>query len=681
MKKIALFAVCCWSLWVPVSESQLFPAETRLSDADFLAAVNLDHPGLENVKAAVRERDSDRAKRELCLYYRARGAGFWKSDAESFSGESPVTGPFQRISEKTGDFSPKKWISDDEFNWKQTDSRFRRMYFFSSLGREYRQTGNEEIVKSWVNLFRAWVRQMPGDSNRLQMGIRLRSGWGDAFVSFVKSPSFDDESLFLFLKSFYEQALYLREKHSETSNWLTFEMAGLYSAGVLFPEWKEASEWRNYAVQTALNDLEKGWLPDGFTIELTPGYGTFFSNYLLITDLARETGHFSEALDLLIRKTERLYEPYLAMMTPDGNVPSWNDNSSDVDVRKLLAGALETFPWREDFRWAATGGREGRMPDWLSTVFPHAGYLIIRSGWEWNDNYLAFDAGPVGYRHAHQDKLGLVMWAYGRQVLYDPGRQNYDNEDPMQNYCMDTFSHSTGLVDNRPQRREWYKNPSPENMPYREPDDFKYDIAENAVWASGEYKDHYGHPGSVGNDAYPFMKDKKSNFREDWVKPASHFRQVAYAAPDIFIVQDRFVPNDSASHAYEIRWQLDSLKVETQGVRAETADAHKPNLAVIPLWTDRLDAGTVIAQKAPEIMGWKVLEKSYPAATLRHARSGSGEQGFLTWLFPLRPDETGGQIAFSEESGTILLTVGDGRRYAVEPAHGPEGRLSIRLLQ
>ena len=43
----------------------------------------------------------------------------------------------------------------------------------------------------------------------------------------------------------------------------------------------------------------------------------------------------------------------------------------------------------------------------------------MRSGWETNANYLMCDAGPVGYRHAHQDKLNLVVWAYGRQILFD----------------------------------------------------------------------------------------------------------------------------------------------------------------------------------------------------------------------------------------------------------------------
>jgi hypothetical protein len=309
-------------------------------------------------------------------------------------------------------------------------------------------------------------------------------------------------------------------------------------------------------------------------------------------------------------------------------------------------------------------------------AFPYAGYISIRSGWESDDNYLLFDAGPVGYRHAHQDKLEVILWAYGREILYDPGRENYDPDNPYQQYCLDTFSHSTGLVDNRPQRRRWYFDPSPlRNYPYGLAPDFKYDIQGSAVWASGAYTDSYGKAGSIGNHAYPYTDN--SNFYEGWGTPAKHYRQVAYAAPDIFIVQDRFVPENTALHAYEIRWQLDSLAVTVNGADAETGDAGKPNLAIIPLRPSGIQVEAVSAQDTPEIMGWKVLEKSYPATTLRHLTSGTGPQGFLTLLYPLKPGETAGDMRISEQDGEMILDTDDGRRFLIHPAANSNDRLTL----
>jgi len=552
------------------------------------------------------------------------------------------------------------------------------MYLFSSLADAYRSTGNEEIVRVWINLFRAWIRQMPSDWNRLQTGIRLKGGWGDAFCGFIHSPSFDDDSLFLYLKATVEQALYLRENHSDTSNWLTFEMCGLYSVAVLLPEMKAANDWRDYVVKVAMADLEKGWLPDGVSIELTPGYGQFFSNYLQIADLAREVGTSTPDLDKLVEKTERLYTPYLEIMTPDGKAPAFQDNKP-VDVRELMKAAFERFPERQDFRWAATLGREGVAPEYLSKVFPYAGYLVIRSGWEWNANYLCFDAGPVGYRHAHQDKLSLVMWAYGRQILFDPGRNNYADT-PHQNYCVDTFSHSTGLVDNRPQRRKWYQDPNPEHGPFSKADDFQYEINDGSVWASGIYSNAYGRSGSVGTDSYPYKEG--GNFNDRWGHPAAQFRQVAYVAPDIFVVQDQFVPNDRSTHSYEIRWQLDSVSVKTTGLQAATSERGKPNLAIIPLWTENLEIEAVSAQDKPEVMGWNVQEKSIASTTLRHMKKGKGRQSFLTLLLPLKPGQTADEdLRVERQAGNFILHIGDEREVEVIPAVDTKGRLTLKIKE
>jgi hypothetical protein len=655
----------------PAENRAILEADTQLSDKEFFDALNLDYPGLDVVRAAVRRENFDLAKSTLCDYYRQRSGRFWWPDS---SAESADLRGGRNIVDRTGLFTSKNWISADEFNWEKTDQRTRRMYLFSSLADAYQSTGSEEIVRVWINLFRAWIRQMPSDGNRLQTGIRLKGGWGDAFCSFVDSPTLDDDSLFLYLKSYYEQALYLRKTHSDSSNWLTFEMCGLYSTAVLFPELKEAEEWRDYVLDIALADLNRGWMPDGVTIELSPGYGQFFRNYLAISDLARDVGISNPKLEALVEKTERLYVPYLQMMTPDGKTPEFNDNHA-VDVPELMKAAVERFP-RDDFQWAATRGREGTCPDYLSVAFPYAGWLTIRSGWEWNANYLCFDAGPAGYRHAHQDKLSMVMWAYGRRILIDNG-PNYDGS-AFESYFRDTFSHSTGLVDNRPQRSMWYRDPSPEKtMPYQPRNDFRYEIQPDCVWASGVYSNQYGRPGSVGAESYPYKKG--GNFKSGMGSPASHYRQVAYVAPDIFVVQDLFVPNDEAGHDYEIRWQLDSLDVQADGLRARTAESSKPNLAIVPLQAGGLNVETVSAQKTPEFMGWAMAGKKVePITTLRHMTAGKGSQGFLTLLFPLQPGQPVEDVSVETQKNSVILIVGGSRRFKIIPAKYSEAVLKIK---
>ncbi len=153
---------------------------------------------------------------------------------------------------------------------------------------------------------------------------------------------------------------------------------------------------------------------------------------------------------------------------------------------------------------------------------------------------------------------------------------------------------------------------------------------------------------------------------------------MAFLAPDIFVVQDRFVPSDDQGHTYEIRWQLDSLAVRQKGLWMETQDAGLPNLAVVPLDLQGLEVSAVSAQDKPEIMGWKVKEKSYPATTLRHIRKGSGERGFMTLLLPLKPGEGADGIRGKKEAdGSYSIVLNDGRRLRVVPASGKNGRLVL----
>jgi hypothetical protein len=241
---------------------------------------------------------------------------------------------------------------------------------------------------------------------------------------------------------------------------------------------------------------------------------------------------------------------------------------------------------------------------------------------------------------------------------------------------MDTFSHSTGLVDNRPQRRRWYRDPHPDNRPYREAEDFEYEIAAAGGWGRGVYRGAYGRQGSKGTDSYPYKEG--GNFDEDLCRPAVHERQVVYADPDMFVVWDRFSPNDDRTHDYEIRWQLDSVDIVQEGEVVSTADAGRPDLAVVPLWTKGLAVEAVSAQNEPEIMGWKARAEPVPATTLRHRRGGPGAQEFLTLLLPLEAEQSAPAVQFApdDERGGVLH-IADGRAFRVSAASGDEARLRL----
>lgn len=659
-----------------------------MTDQQLFDRLDLDRPGLEEVRDAVATNNLAAAKTALARYYRERTGVYHYIDAQDpasgISNPASVLSASQPLVNRTGDFDAQFW-DGDVFDWGRAQIRYKeRMYFISTFGEAAAVETGDDVARALVNLIRSFAYQYHSPANpgggmwaTMNVGIRMRSGWPTAFQCLLQSPAFTDDNIILFLKTVWDQTDYIFRNPSETSNWLTFEMAGLYTSGVVYPEFRDAEAWRRFACETAMADIERGWLPDGMSIEKSASYGRFFSNYYAMYNLARHVGRLQE-FDFISfpARTEHLFESYLKLMSPDRLTPCVNDGGQ-ADVVSVLRTGVEYFPARNDFRWITSAGTEGEPPAFTSVAFPYAGYLVARSGWETNANYLLCDAGAVGYRHAHQDKLNIVLWAYGRQILFDSPQPGESDDWTYLNYLRDTFGHSTGLVDNRPQRRRWYNAPHPNQMPYQPLADFAFEVTERGAWASGSYTGSYGKSGSVGNDSYPYKPG--SNFYEGWGTPASHHRQVAYCAPDVFIVQDWFVPNDGATHTYEIRWQLDSTSVALNGVNAQTADSGAPNLAVIPLRPDAMQVSAVSAQLTPEVMGWKLAGGTIrPATTLRHVRSGTGAREFLTLLYPLRKDAPAPAITFEEHGGLISLNLGDGRVFVVRPAANPGELLTIQ---
>ncbi len=670
------------------SAEVLFEAEPvpPMTDAQLFSRLNLDLPGLAAVKAALTTNGVSAAKAALGAYYRQRTGRFHYVDAQnpaaSVSNPAGSLQAAQPLVNRTGDYATSLW-DGNIFNWEAaTMSSKERMYFFSTFGEAAAVETGDQVAQALIYLMRSFAWQYHASNpsgamwTTMSTGIRMRTGWPTAFQCLLQSPAFTDEDIVLFLKTVWDQTDHIYRNRSDTSNWLTFEMAGLYTSGVVYPEFRDATAWRQSACETAMTDIGRGWLPDGMSIEKSASYGTFFSNYYVMYDLAQFVGRLEEFNFITFPGlTEHLFEAYVKLMAPDRWTPCVNDGGQ-ADVKAVLSTGVTYFPGREDFRWIVSKGAQGAQPRFTSVAFPYAGYLVARSGWETNANYMLFDAGPVGYRHAHQDKLNVVMWSYGRQILLDSPQPGETADWTYLNYLRDTFAHSTGLVDNRPQRRRWYNAPHPSQMPYQPLTDFAWQITEGGAWASGSFSNSYGLAGSVGNDSYPYKVP--SNFYDDWGTPATHHRQVAFSAPDLYVVQDWFVPNDSATHTYEIRWQLDSTAIGMNGFRAQTADANQPNLVVIPLRTNGLQVSTASGKLTPEVMGWKLSNGSIRAVTtLRHNRSGAGSHTFVTLLFPLRKGASSSGIKVVEDTRVITVETGDGRVYAVRPAASPSGRLTI----
>ena len=654
----------------------------RMTDEELLAALNTDYAGLEPVRRAVDADDTAAAKAALAAYLRARSAVPWwfnprdidrdiSHNAEraddAARGRVLVSYIWHEFPDAKIDWFYNPTIERDdlprnhEWLWQ-----LGRMSFWNDLGRAYWATGDEKYAQAFVEQLRGWTRQCPrtrdsgnyaGSAWRtIECGIRMGGSWPEAYHRFLTSPSFTDDDIVLYVKSCLEQALHLRERPT-SGNWLTMEMSGLYAVGALFPELKQADEFRTYAVRRIHDELATQFIPDGAQVELTPGYHQVaLSNILKIAELARMVGRTDDLPADFVAMTERAFDFNLRLMTPDRNLPRFND-SWDVNVPRTMQQAARLFPAREDFAWAARDDGGSGAPESTSHVLPYAGYAAMRSGWERDANYLAFDFGTLGYGHVHQDKLNIVLWAYGRPILFDGGGGNYEDS-PYRRYDVDTFAHNTGLVDGLPQRRptnDRWANVS------REPLDARWESTPEYDFAAGVYDEGYGD-----------VDDR----------PATHVRRVLFVKPDLFVVSDTFTPNDAESHTYQIRWHADStswVAAEQAGVRIHrTNDDGLPNLAILALDADGLDIANHSAVTEPEALGWWVARDGNHKATTTavHARHGRGRHTFLTILHPM-PQGSDLVPTVTRDVDAIRMDLPDGRTVHIQVDPDPSGPLTL----
>jgi hypothetical protein len=622
-----------------------------LQDADFFAMLRDDIPELKPTRDAAAAGDYAKAKVELLAYMRAREKPVWrldwrdreKSRQEGYDtkaadqvlahvfrsfGRSLDLGP--NIDWKSNGFDPTE--PDYTPEWTYNLNRFP---WWSTLGQAYWATGNEKYAQEWMAQMLDWTADelapVLGSPNTgptwrtIEQGIRTAGSWMDAYYYFLGSPSLTPEAHCAFVKSFVEHAQQLRrmtvDYPEHGGNWVTMECNGLAHIGVMFPEFRDAEDWRKVAYDRLAMELDRQVYPDGAQMELTTGYH----------QVAR--GNFKAALDPLIRnglplpdgymaKLERMYRYNLAAMMPTGHLPPLND-SGLTGVRGNLKEAYDLYG-NEEYLWGSSLGEKGKPVDFASCAFPWAGQYVMRSGWGPDDRYLMFEAGPFGTGHQHEDKLGIWLHAYGRILMDEGGSYTYDHS-KWRRYVLSTEAHNTILVDNQPQHRGGLR----ETYQATEPLTGNWVTADRFDWVTGSYTEGYG--GS---------RDKS----------VTHERTIIFVKPDYFLVLDRLLGTGDHTYSNLFHLSADEAVTDADTLAVRTTQADAANVALVPLARDGLTVKIIRGQEDP-VQGWAPMASHTPSPTAIYEKTGPCPQLFVTLLVPYAK---GSQPAIAGE----LLDVG-----------------------
>ncbi len=626
---------------------------------------------------AVRKRDEAAKIRAVAEYFRRRPASRYlsgKINGRKYSvetAERAVNNDFTVINIPWKFEGKPNWIFNPTWTQKPVNHewlwQFGRMAFWHDMARCYQENGDERFAEAFENQFLSWIFQAdretalsgPAGNNTwrtIECGIRLLYSWPAAFEVFRKSPAVSDETLCLMLSSMFEQAEFLRHNHRKRSNWLLMEMSGVYTFASEYPEFRKSKAFRLYSVRLFGKSFCSQMLPDGMHDELSPDYqlvslGTA-KNFI---DQARLSNRTDELPEKLMRDFEAGFEAYAALMTPMITAPRTNDCYT-TRLPGIFEDALEIFPDNGLFQWIASCRKDGQAPSaepTASRFLPYAGFIAMRSNWDADALYCCFDVGPIGNGHQHWDKLNINIYKGGEELIFDDGGGQYEKS-AFRWHGRSAADHNTVLVDNMVQMRY---------MPKVSKTPVKADWITNAGsdYARASYTD-------------TFAKWKYDGHENDiqLFKPAVHTREVRFCKPEFFCVVDTLKSVDGKFHDYELRFQLDTVKMDKvkQFKGALLSDfGKKYDMLIVPLFPGELKISTVSGRTKAPMAGWFVGRNDlilHPSTTVRMLAKQKKNFRFATLLFSVRRGEEMPEIIHLKEQKYAVNF--KGRRFEVDLA-------------
>lgn len=456
----------------------------------------------------------------------------------------------------TFEFNGEQHRLGDGFDWLSNPSTdvewhilLHKFYYATGLALAHEATGDARYCARWIELTSSWMDAVPVGFIAADVTGRRVQNWIYAYRHFVccapagSVPAAFHERL---LASLDEQVEFLCANLTPKRNHRTLELYAIFLAGVAFPELARAAAWREFALAELVANAQVDLLPDGVHCELSTDYHHLVvKNYLCVRRLAALNGvAVPAAFD---RRISLALDFAMHAHNPMGIVPAFSDGDAR-GFTDLLRQGHELYG-REDWRYVATGGREGRAPVELARHWPNAGYCVLRSGWgegrrEYRDeHHLVLDCGPLGEgNHGHLDCLSFELAANGRSLVVDPGRYTYSEAGPV-NWRVrfrGTAAHSTVTVDGRNQTRY---EPKP--------------VIAGTRHRAGSVRHRIAGPAPV---ARLHAIGARDGFRYACASarsaeyPAVHVRHVAFVFDAYWLVVDRL--ESPERHAYDARLQL-----------------------------------------------------------------------------------------------------------------------------
>src|SRR5580700_4746077 len=350
-----------------------------------------------------------------------------------------------------------------------------RFLFVYPLVRAYALTGDERFPQAFWSAIEDWARRSPPMSGPLwicgqECSLRILA-WSFALHGFIHSRSTTSERVALLSSMIaahaWRTAQTLGYARSQRSNHLISEAVGLWTAGTLYPELREAQVWQNLGAHLLREAVLDQITPEGASQQHSFNYQRMILHLLLWTLRLAEIHQASLHHDIRAR-AQAAFDFMRPWVDPvSGLAPNYGSDDGSLllplapgayrDFRPLLQlgaavlrrPALQSGPWDEAALWF------GLKPATIETAAPpqpptaEAGYFRIGDEISW----ALIRAGRYTRRPFQADQLHVDLWWKGINLACDAGTYLYNGPSPWNNGLAGTAVHNTVTVDGRDQMR------------------------------------------------------------------------------------------------------------------------------------------------------------------------------------------------------------------------------------
>ncbi len=577
-------------------------------------ALDLDYPGLDQVRSLLERGDTSRAADALLHHYQQVDRPWVAGTIPGTDGklalrlaqllcqdsllwqDTPAGIP--RAADGGWQWDHTGPHKDDEFGYTLNGQKY-----LTALVTAWQRTGDEAYIQTLDRVVRDWIIHhplpAPEDSiylvldpdvdldwrdigevewRTLETGHRLGVSWTPPFYALQSSPSLRPATRLMMLSSLTGQAGYLYRYHKSNHNWTTMEMNGLGLTALAFPEFAASETWSDYAWQVMEREIGRQVYPDGTQTEISTK-----TQWVALQRFESMYQHYQKARgtadSTYVDRLQQMYSYLAYAMRPDGHQPLNNDSDRE-DLRPRVLDAATRYG-RPDWQYIATNGAQGKLPDQgPSITFPWAGVHIMRNEWRPMAHWSLFDTGPYGTGHQHRDMLHLSIAAYGEDLLVDGGRythEDYFSFDPTvwRGYFRSSHSHNVILVDGQGQQA------GPLRTDAALVDGRDYLHHRDYTYASGRFSDGF----------------------ERVEGPVKHRRSVLYLRDQLWLVLD--VIDTDRPRTMQVLWHLaPQLQPTFEDGQMMARSARGTHVSILPIGDVDWRVEVIKGQETPHIQGW-----------------------------------------------------------------------------